>query len=362
MKYNEEDTIFDNGKNMSNDEDTIVANDANKINDEETIVDQEKVKDSKSEDQDQHDTSSESVEKEKKSDINWKQVAATGATAVVMGAAGVLLTSFVNANVNIKEEGKTDNNGRETNHSGSNKPEPAQHSETEQESSSAENVAHVRVEGLPVSHNVTDDMSFDEAFATARQEVGPGGVFEWHGGVYGTYYASEWNSMSDEEQAEFGSHISYRADSSIEQPTTTVTAEDPSEEEIEQEVEVVHSGDSYTGNTEAEEAPVEVEDTSNVEVELIGHEVVTLEDGSQVDMGYMEVDGHNAVVIDVDVDGTYDVLGVDVNGNGVLESNEVADIHEEGITTDFFDQMGSANDLYAELPDYTNDADPSSFA
>ena len=79
-------------------------------------------------------------------------------------------------------------------------------------------------------------------------------------------------------------------------------------------------------------------------------------------MGYMEVDGHNAVVIDVDVDGTYDVLGVDVNGDGVLESNEVADIHEEGITTNFFDQMGSANDLYAELPDYTNDADPSSFA
>ena len=34
------------------------------------------------------------------------------------------------------------------------------------------------------AHSVTDDMSFSEAFATARAEVGPGGAFVWHGQVY----------------------------------------------------------------------------------------------------------------------------------------------------------------------------------
>ena len=35
---------------------------------------------------------------------------------------------------------------------------------------------------------VSDDMSFDEAFASARKQVGAGGVFEWRGKLYGTYY------------------------------------------------------------------------------------------------------------------------------------------------------------------------------
>ena len=43
------------------------------------------------------------------------------------------------------------------------------------------------------------DMSFSEAFAAARAEQGPGGVFEWHGNLYSTYYENEWSSMSAEE-------------------------------------------------------------------------------------------------------------------------------------------------------------------
>ena len=58
---------------------------------------------------------------------------------------------------------------------------------------------------LPVA-DVSDDMSFSEAFAAARAEVGPGGVFYWHGGIYGTYYKDEWDAMSDSEKAEFGEH------------------------------------------------------------------------------------------------------------------------------------------------------------
>ena len=52
----------------------------------------------------------------------------------------------------------------------------------------------------------TSGMSFGEAFAAARAEVGPNGVFEWNGGYYGTYYENEWADMSDEFKREFNNH------------------------------------------------------------------------------------------------------------------------------------------------------------
>lgn len=56
---------------------------------------------------------------------------------------------------------------------------------------------------LDVAHGVTEDMNFSEAFASAREEVGPGGIFYWHGKPYGTYYENEWNSMDEEDKAEY---------------------------------------------------------------------------------------------------------------------------------------------------------------
>ena len=59
---------------------------------------------------------------------------------------------------------------------------------------------------VPVA-NVSDDMSFGEAFAAARAEVGAGGVFMWHGNLYNTYVAEDWDAMSPEERAEFGDRV-----------------------------------------------------------------------------------------------------------------------------------------------------------
>lgn len=47
-----------------------------------------------------------------------------------------------------------------------------------------------------VALNVNDSMSFSEAFATAREEVGAGGVFLWNDQMYGTYYETESASMT----------------------------------------------------------------------------------------------------------------------------------------------------------------------
>lgn len=56
---------------------------------------------------------------------------------------------------------------------------------------------------IPVAHSVNDDMSFGKAFATAREEVGPGGAFSWHGNVYSTYRSDdpEWIAMGHDGQA-----------------------------------------------------------------------------------------------------------------------------------------------------------------
>lgn len=59
----------------------------------------------------------------------------------------------------------------------------------------------------PMSHAVTDDMTFGDAFAAARADVGCGGTFLWHGGVYGTYNAAEWNELTADEQAAWQSTI-----------------------------------------------------------------------------------------------------------------------------------------------------------
>ena len=47
-----------------------------------------------------------------------------------------------------------------------------------------------------ISKTVNDDMSFDEAFAKARAELGAGATFEWRGKIYGTYTAQEWENIS----------------------------------------------------------------------------------------------------------------------------------------------------------------------
>lgn len=58
-------------------------------------------------------------------------------------------------------------------------------------------------ERLPIAKDVNDQMSFEEAFQAARDEIGTGGLFSWNGSYYGTYTESEWNDLSQDEQGEF---------------------------------------------------------------------------------------------------------------------------------------------------------------
>lgn len=76
---------------------------------------------------------------------------------------------------------------------------------TESEATTATNpaVPSALPHDIDVAGKVTDDMSFREAFAAARSEVGIGGVFGWHGHWYNTFEKDEWSSLSLEQRQDY---------------------------------------------------------------------------------------------------------------------------------------------------------------
>lgn len=55
--------------------------------------------------------------------------------------------------------------------------------------------------------DVQQEGTFKEAFDAARAQVGPGGIFEWHGQWYNTYTAEEWTSMAPEGKEDYATLI-----------------------------------------------------------------------------------------------------------------------------------------------------------
>ncbi len=66
-------------------------------------------------------------------------------------------------------------------------------------------------EVAPVSQEVDDSMSFGEAFAAARADVGAGGVFTWHGQIYSTYNREEWADMNSSDRSAYAESVASRA-------------------------------------------------------------------------------------------------------------------------------------------------------
>lgn len=206
---------------------------------------------------------------------------------------------------------------------------------------------------LPVAE-VSDDMSFGEAYASARGQVGPGGVFEWRGNVYNTYNAEEWNAMSPEDRAEFADRL---AATPVEIEQIQVEGEDVQPDEV----------PLHNPSNEEEAHEEDVVGELDVEVEEVG--VVVMEDGSEVVVATGHVDGHSALMADVDNDGIIDAMAVDANDNDVIEDNEFIDTTDAGLTVDDAVLLAENNlsddpsaDLYGDTPDYFNDADTSAFA
>lgn len=78
---------------------------------------------------------------------------------------------------------------------------------------------------LPMATAVTG--SFDEAFSSARHEVGPGGVFTWNGDLYSTYSGSEWNRLTPAQQEEFSARVRELEAESVDEVELVDSGTDP---------------------------------------------------------------------------------------------------------------------------------------
>lgn len=65
-------------------------------------------------------------------------------------------------------------------------------------------------ENIDIAGGINDNMTFEEAYNAAREEVGPSGIFSWHGEVYNTYTVEEWQGLSLAQRQEFLSDVGYK--------------------------------------------------------------------------------------------------------------------------------------------------------
>ena len=279
------------------------------------------------------------TKKATKGGAKWKEVVIGGVTGVSLGAGAAVLMGSRPASESTTEENV----------------EPV-------ESDTPEIVDNGYAQ---MASSVNDDMSFNEAFAAARAEVGAGGVFEWHGGIYGTYYASEWNAMDQAARDEFASTVPFHSSSHTGTTHSTTTTHNENVIETETETNVTTGTDN--GSTIG---GISVEGGDD-EIEIIGVEHADLGFGHDSIIGGYSVNGQAVYLVDIDgEDDEFDVMMSDLNGNNSFEENEIFDITDQHMSVSHFEQLAEAStgssednldDLYADntnLPDYVNDVDP----
>lgn len=114
---------------------------------------------------------------------------------------------------------------------------------------------------------------------------------------------------------------------------------------------------------------VEVEEpvaTDEPAIEVIGYEHINTEDGTEMDLVVLSVDGAEVGVVDVDMDGRADVMLADVNGDGVIDENEIVSLEDVDIAmVDLMNAMPQSEPngfQYAQADqDYNNNANVDSF-
>ena len=308
------------------------------MNDETILEEKNGLQPTESTDETVHDNAEsvkEAAAEEKKSDSDGKakeskkgkkRAAAVAGVAMAGMVAGILTPIDVYPdNNNIEGEGIEDvedgeNGGSDMHHD-----------------SGSDGHEHLEGHDLPVAHNVDDSMSFGEAFASARQEVGPGGIFEWHGHSYGTYYKTEWDSMSADEKEQYWADVQH----------TTQELDD----EVAQNQDIIDNNDQIVDNDDDNN-----QDNDDNDVVDNNEDIPDVDDNNVIDNNVV-VDNDNetsyrtefteddfAQFADVDGDGLVDVAIVDANGNDIPDM--LVDTDADGQ----LDSMVLDVDLTAEDP------------
>ncbi|WP_338869793.1 hypothetical protein WBJ53_21060 [Spirosoma sp. SC4-14] len=218
-----------------------------------------------------------------------------------------------------------------------------------------------------IATHVTDQMSFEDAFKTARQEVGPGGYFEWNGHFYNTYYKEEWDAMTTQQREEYAATVygnEVPDHSSLHSINTSSTTSAPDIKVGEYNGHVIgmgdidHDGDSEVIVIDGTVAAVDKDNDgimeTRVELDPNTHQIVsqaplatpfeapnmnalgtspstpstfTANSDQQADVHTVEYQGHVVTLADGDHDGDAEVLiidgtvgVVDTDNDGIMET------------------------------------------
>lgn len=282
-----------------------------------------------------------------KSEAKWKEVMIGGVSGIALGTAGTLLASSIPIDAAAENSDSQD----------------TPNTENEATNTTAQ-----------MATCVNDSMSFSDAFNAAREEVGAGGVFEWHGNLYSTYTAAEWYNMDATARNEFADSIhwdgpSHEYVSSNHSQSSHSTHSTHTEE-------VTNTQTVSNGNTTQTQSPNKDEEDSP-DVEIIGVEHANIDGEHDSIIGTASINGQAVYFIDVDgEDNEFELMVSDTNGNNQFDEGEVVDISEQHMSVSHFEQLAQAEQsnhnesetpvqYYAnneDLPDYVNDADPGTLA
>jgi len=216
------------------------------------------------------------------------------------------------------------------------------------------------------SQSVSDDMTFDDAFAAARTDVGYGGWFNWNEQSYSTFTKEEWNSLSESEQQSY-------VDQVIEQSNieNAEWIESPIQEmEIAEEVEAVEemkADEEIIINDE--DIALDTEDIVETEVPQIEEELTApdvVEDELAEDIIIVkpirgaDINGDgvvDAIVFDNDGDGNIDLVALDEDYDGTFESYMINEDGDEDLDVFVIDEGGDGiddTDPVEEISDVVN--------
>ncbi len=248
----------------------------------------------------------------------WKREAMAGGLGVILGAAGTYAATV----------------------SGKSAAGDADAEKTTDDASAQEDVA--------ISSTDRDGMSFSEAFASARAELGSAGAFEWHGKLYSTFTAEEWNGMDKDARDGYTARIDWQPSEHTAHYAAHTTVHDDTRAQQNADASDLAATEQYG----AADNDVQVVEQHNPQVEVLG---VIHDADTGMNVGGMLVNGQEVMVLDVDQDNTFEYAVSDLNHDGYLQDNEVADISGQGLTVDALGGFTDPDDMFAGNDDVAAD-------
>lgn len=100
-------------------------------------------------------------------------------------------------------------------------------------------------------------------------------------------------------------------------------------------------------------------DLHDADIDVLGYDRLTNDNGEQIEVAAVNINGESAAIIDTDLDGVADYMMSDQNHNGVIENSEIIYVQDQGLAMQPLQDAAGFNTALAQedLPDYVNDAD-----